>query len=154
MVKVHFFLFLLETSWTAEWIAEYRQSRPGLMFLQQKIDDFMTALEAQLEQVFSSVFFRVLCVHHTWSSLFSIKLLLPTKKERKVFAPLYLCQWFLIWYSTIMSYNYAISTIIITFAPKEQFPNCTCTKYSVAQNFTKLCSHTHEYMCLNKVQFS
>uniref|UniRef100_A0A7N2LW10 Uncharacterized protein n=1 Tax=Quercus lobata TaxID=97700 RepID=A0A7N2LW10_QUELO len=33
-----------------EWIAEYHQSRTGLMFLQQEIDDFMTALEAQLEQ--------------------------------------------------------------------------------------------------------
>jgi hypothetical protein len=33
---------------------EYHQSRPGLKVLQQKIDDSITAYEAQLEQVLSS----------------------------------------------------------------------------------------------------
>ena len=81
MVMVHVIVFLLKTSWTAEWITEYHQSRPGLKVLPQKNDDLTTALEAQLEQVFSSVFlfFRPLCFHRTWSSILSIKLLLPKK---------------------------------------------------------------------------
>ncbi|XP_062150750.1 uncharacterized protein LOC133859372 [Alnus glutinosa] len=33
-----------------KWIMEYHQSRPGLKVLQQKIDDSITAYEAQLEQ--------------------------------------------------------------------------------------------------------
>ncbi|KAG6719373.1 hypothetical protein I3842_03G002400 [Carya illinoinensis] len=33
-----------------KWITEYHQSRPGLMILQQKIDEFITSHEAQLEQ--------------------------------------------------------------------------------------------------------
>ncbi|GLT33984.1 hypothetical protein SLA2020_085340 [Shorea laevis] len=33
-----------------KWITEYHQSRPGLTVLQQRIDDFITAHEEQLEQ--------------------------------------------------------------------------------------------------------
>ncbi|KAL5759454.1 hypothetical protein ACOSQ2_018292 [Xanthoceras sorbifolium] len=33
-----------------KWITEYHQSRPGLKVLQQRIDEFITAHEAQLEQ--------------------------------------------------------------------------------------------------------
>ena len=57
MVMVHVIVFLLKTSWTAEWITEYHQSRPGLKVLPQKNDDLTTALEAQLERVFSVFFF-------------------------------------------------------------------------------------------------
>ncbi|XP_031279323.1 ribosomal RNA-processing protein 7 homolog A isoform X1 [Pistacia vera] len=33
-----------------EWVTEYHQSRPGLKVLQQRIDEFITAHEAKLEQ--------------------------------------------------------------------------------------------------------
>ena len=39
----------------AEWIMEYHQSRPGLKILQQRIDEFITAHEAEEEQVVFSL---------------------------------------------------------------------------------------------------
>ena len=46
--------FVNFTFWTllsTGWITEYHKSRPGLNVLQQRIDDYITAHEAQLEQV-------------------------------------------------------------------------------------------------------
>lgn len=34
-----------------EWLIEYKQNRPGLKELQQRIDDFITTYEEQQEQV-------------------------------------------------------------------------------------------------------
>lgn len=45
--------FLIST----EWLIEYHRSRPGLEILQQRIDDFIIAHEAQEEQV---IFLKVL----------------------------------------------------------------------------------------------
>ena len=53
MFVVHVIVFSLKTLYVAEWIMEYNQSRPGLKVLAQNIDEFITAHEAKLEQVFS-----------------------------------------------------------------------------------------------------
>jgi len=53
MFVVHVIVFSLKTLYVAEWIMEYNQSRPGLKVLEQNIDEFITAHEAKLEQVFS-----------------------------------------------------------------------------------------------------
>ena len=50
-ILLDFVNFTLRTLWSTGWITEYHKSRPGLNLLQQRIDDYITAHEAQLEQV-------------------------------------------------------------------------------------------------------
>ena len=61
---------------------EYNQSRPGLKVLEQNIDEFITAHEAKLEQVFSSaVTLSVilnLIVNHNLNNIFFHLMLLSS----------------------------------------------------------------------------
>lgn len=43
-----------------EWVSEYHQSRPGLKELQRRIDEFIVAHEAKLDQVFRGFLYIVL----------------------------------------------------------------------------------------------
>ena len=74
MFVVHVIFFSLKTLYVAEWIMEYNQSRPGLKVLEQNIDEFITAHEAKLEQVFSfavtlSVILNLI-VNHNLNNIF------------------------------------------------------------------------------------
>lgn len=59
---------------------EYNQSRPGLKVLEQNIDEFITAHEAKLEQVFSSavplsVILNLIVNHNLYNIFFHLMLL-------------------------------------------------------------------------------
>lgn len=57
------FIFLNDDFLTTEWITAYHQSRPGLKVLQQRIDEFITAHEAKLEQVYFPFCLVIMTVH-------------------------------------------------------------------------------------------
>lgn len=65
-ILLDFINFTLRTLWSTEWITEYHENRPGLNVLQQRIDDYITAHEARLEQVICPLT-QWLNLNHTFS---------------------------------------------------------------------------------------
>ena len=96
-------------------------------------------------------FYRPLCFCCTWSSILSIKLLLPKKKM--VFSAVSLS----VILNLIFNHNVFLLCYIYhhyNICSKRTVFDLHLYKTLCGSNCTKLCSHTHEFMCLNKAQFS